>query len=236
MCTVSYVNRNETIIITSNRDENANRPLADKPKIYQLNGRKVIYPKDPKGGGTWFAVNDLHTAIVLLNGAKNKHVPKPAYKMSRGLVVLELITKANSLNEWQMIDLSDIEPFTLIMYYQHQLFQLQWDGNQKDLAVLDSRLHYIWSSSTLYPENIREERKQWFADFMADKGVVESNDLLDFHTNTKPEDKTNGLIINRNQDTTTKNITQLVLQNNRSTFIHQDLVRNAHFSKTLITV
>src|SRR5690242_15942392 len=106
MCTVSFINFNDSVFITSNRDEHKSRGAAKRPKTYLLNGRKVTFPMDPKGRGTWFAINDLQSAIVLLNGAKEKHEPKPFYRKSRGLVVLELISTENILELWGTIDLS----------------------------------------------------------------------------------------------------------------------------------
>lgn len=68
MCTVSFVCANGRIIITSNRDEQIGRP-SNPPKNYLINNKKIIFPKDPKAGGTWFVVDDDATVLVLLNGA-----------------------------------------------------------------------------------------------------------------------------------------------------------------------
>lgn len=69
MCTVSFVATNDKIIITSNRDEKTVRPSAIPPRNYTVNGKKLIFPKDPKAGGTWFVANADGTILVLLNGA-----------------------------------------------------------------------------------------------------------------------------------------------------------------------
>ncbi len=58
MCTVSFVKTADSIIITSNRDEKIIRPSAIPPKSYRVNNQNLIYPKDPKAGGTWFATNE----------------------------------------------------------------------------------------------------------------------------------------------------------------------------------
>ena len=57
MCTVSFVKVKNKVIITSNRDEKVVRPNAINPKNYIVNGKNVIYPKDPKAGGTWYVIN-----------------------------------------------------------------------------------------------------------------------------------------------------------------------------------
>ena len=89
MCTVSFVNANGKIIITSNRDEKIIRPKAIEPKSYCINNKNILFPKDPKAGGTWFAVDEYSNIIVLLNGADEKHIVTGNYKKSRGLIVLE---------------------------------------------------------------------------------------------------------------------------------------------------
>jgi len=66
MCTVSFVNANGKIIITSNRDEQTIRPSAIEPKNYLINNKNIIFPKDKKAGGTWFAINEHSTVLVLL--------------------------------------------------------------------------------------------------------------------------------------------------------------------------
>jgi hypothetical protein len=44
----------------------------------------VIYPKDPKAGGTWYVVDENGTVLVLLNGAEEKHTIKLSYRKKPG--------------------------------------------------------------------------------------------------------------------------------------------------------
>lgn len=53
--------------------------------------------------------------MVLLNGAKEKHLVKPFYRKSRGLIVLEIASENDSLECWKKIDLTEIEPFTMVL-------------------------------------------------------------------------------------------------------------------------
>ncbi len=105
MCTVSFVKANGKIIITSNRDEKIIRPNAIEPKTYQLNNKNVIFPKDNKAGGTWYAIDEHSNVLVLLNGAEEKHILKESYRKSRGLIVLDLIGCESPLEAWKTIDL-----------------------------------------------------------------------------------------------------------------------------------
>ncbi len=145
MCTVTYVSTNSKVIITSNRDEKVLRQKAILPKDYLINGKKITFPKDPKAGGTWFAVAEEGTISVLLNGANEKHELREKYRKSRGLIVLDIISAENPLLEWEMIDLEGIEPFTIVLFHQNKLYQAQWDEISKTLAALNANENYIWS-------------------------------------------------------------------------------------------
>jgi uncharacterized protein with NRDE domain len=221
MCTVSFVNSNQKIIITSNRDEKTVR-AAMEPQKYIINDTEVTFPKDSQSGGTWYAITDSKI-LVLLNGASEKHIPKPPYRRSRGLIVLDLICSENLLNYWDTIDLENIEPFTLV-YFDGQLFQLRWNGIEKEGIELDASKNHIWSSSTLYSKEIRTERERWFREFVKDKSIISEEDLFHFHRYTKKENTINGLIINRNDDLKTLSITQSVVEKNQIKLLHHDLV------------
>jgi uncharacterized protein with NRDE domain len=104
MCTVSFVRCGDKTILTSNRDEEVLRP-AIPPKNYRVNGKNLVFPKDPRAGGTWFAVAENANVLVLLNGAAQKHHWEPPYRKSRGLVVLDLISNESPLQTWEKIDL-----------------------------------------------------------------------------------------------------------------------------------
>jgi uncharacterized protein with NRDE domain len=220
MCTVSFIKSHQSVIITSNRDEHKDRLPALTPDVYELNGIKTLFPKDPKGNGTWFAYNEFGTVIVLLNGADEKHNPKATYRKSRGLIVLDLISSKQSLNIWKVITLNDIEPFTIVLFFENQLYQLRWNEIEKTCVQLDNSQHHIWSSSTLYNPEIRNLRQQWFENFTYASDDIQPSEVLNFHTNTYREDIENGLIINRKNGVQTKSITQLVITNDKSTLTH----------------
>lgn len=166
MCTVSFYNNKDQIIITSNRDESINRPLALPPTKITFNHSTIYCPIDPQHNGTWFAVNQNNSVFVLLNGAEKKHFHNPPYKKSRGLVLLEIAGSINYLDKWHSIDLEQIENFTIVAFFKGKLAQLRWDGSKKSHLFLDENKSHIWSSSTLYDEHTIKRRKEWFDDFL----------------------------------------------------------------------
>ena len=224
MCTVSFVATNDKIIITSNRDEAVLRP-ALPPETYLINAKKITFPKDPKAGGTWYAVNENGTVLVLLNGADEKHKHRPPYSRSRGLVVLEIISADDSILHWDAIDLEGVEPFTLVLYEDSKLYQLRWNEVEKSRVDLDTSQAHIWSSTTLYPKEIREQRSVWFYKFLQPKKAISETELFNFHRYTENSNAENGLIINRNDSLKTLTITQSVIENETLKMIHFDLIQ-----------
>ncbi|WP_428229039.1 NRDE family protein [Flavobacterium sp.] len=236
MCTVSFVNNNGVVIITSNRDEKVIRPRAIVPRNYVHNGKNVMYPKDSKAGGTWFAMDEDGTVLVLLNGGTTKHNPVLPYRKSRGLIVLDIIANESPKYFWKQIDLDNIEPFTLVLYHEKMLYELIWDGFLKISKKLDESQNYIWSSVTLYLDEIRKERLDWFFDFLKGKNEISFLDMLNFHRNAHSDDTQNGLIINRDNMMKTLSVTQTVIEQNKNVMKYYDLVKREYFSTTLIRI
>jgi hypothetical protein len=228
MCTVSFVSSNGKAILTHNRDEKVARQSAIEPQKYFINQKNIYFPKDQKAGGTWYAVSENGTVLVLLNGADEKHQLKPSYRKSRGLIVLDLISSNSPILAWNSIDLSAIEPFTIVLFQDKKLYQLRWNEIEKTTLNLDSNQSYIWSSSTLYPKEIREQREELFQIFIASNEISAEN-LFQFHRYAKKDDSENGLIINRNNELKTLSITQTMIQENKIVLSYHDLQNQQEF-------
>jgi len=223
MCTVTYIWSEGKAIITSNRDEHVDRPASLLPLPYVINGKKVIFPKDPKAGGTWIVVDEDANAGVLLNGAATRHIRTGSYSRSRGLVLLDIFTETSPLTSWDSYDLGNIEPFTIVLFHRAKLYQLRWDFAKKETLRLNPEENHIWSSSTLYNAETQHARQEWLANFLKDKGQVQAEDMIHFHTHAGNGNDENGLIINRNDMMKTFSITQAVIEQGRAELFHSDL-------------
>ncbi|MEE1962379.1 NRDE family protein [Flagellimonas taeanensis] len=232
MCTVSFVPSGNKYMITSNRDEHISRPLAHEPKEETVGSLKVLFPKDPKAGGTWFALNEMGAAAVLLNGAFVRHSPNGNYARSRGLVLLDIIGAEDPLTMLSEIDLYNIEPFTLVLFHTH-LLEFRWDGGQKYFRPLDKSKSHIWSSVTLYDDAVIGRRASLFDGFMKRTHPVEASDVVDFHTNNH-EDFENGFIIDRETGLKTFSVTQAILEHEGQGLLkHIDLLNDKAFEVSL---
>lgn len=223
MCTVSFVNSNGRVIITSNRDEKITRPCI-LPKNYRIGDKDVVFPKDSKEGGTWHVVDNKGTVLVLLNGGIFKHEVNSFYRKSRGLVVLEMISQESPKDFWNIIDLDGIESFTLILYQEKKLFQLIWNGVFKGALLLNVDINHIWSSATLYPQDVRLKRINWFNTFLKNKKEIVASEMLHFHRHTEYKNEQYGLVINRNNILKTLSITQTIIEENKVVLDYYDLI------------
>ncbi|MGS2762374.1 NRDE family protein [Sinomicrobium sp. M5D2P9] len=211
MCTVSFVNTGAQVILTSNRDESTVRPIAFPPEIHIINHKKVVFPKDSLYGGSWFATDTNGTTAILLNGAREKHIPKGNYRKSRGLILLEIIGADSPVKHWTTINLHNIEPFTILLFSTPDLFLLRWDGTAKETIALEAEKLHILSSSTLYTKAKQQQREQWFHRFTTQHEELTPEKLRDFHQYTEKDDKETGLVINRGNLLRTLSITQSVI-------------------------
>lgn len=184
MCTVSYIPKgNNDFILTSNRDEAVGRTTL-LPDFYDVNGVKMLYPKDAVAGGTWIGISDKSRLICLLNGGFENHIRVDNYKMSRGVVVKELLGATHLDNAIKEFDYTAIEPFTIIAIdwsSDLKATELVWDGDRAHIKELSDTEPMIWSSSTLYTEQMKVKRREWFATF-SEKSKFKASDLYSFHS------------------------------------------------------
>ncbi|GAA0537520.1 NRDE family protein [Chitinophaga japonensis] len=208
MCTVTFIPTAAGAYLTSNRDERPDRGQALHPEQYNVNGHMLLYPKDPEAGGTWIALKDNGDAAVLLNGAFIKHLHRPPYRRSRGLVLLDVIAETNPGRQFSAMDLEGIAPFTLVLVQQGRLWECRWDGFKKYSLALDARRPYIWSSATLYDDWAALERKRWFTDWLQEH-EVSGEHILRFHQYAGNGDARNSLVMNRDNQVRTVSITSV---------------------------
>jgi len=207
MCTVTYLPQSEhCFILTSNRDEDVTREVALPTSRYKINDIDVYYPKDPKAGGTWIASGSNGFTICLFNGAFKKHTSTGNYRKSRGLVLLDFFNYQNQYDFIAQYDFKNIEPFSII-FIKHQnnqlgLCELKWDGEKTYHLNHDASQPHIWSSATLYTEEVIKQREEWFNEWVHKNEIFTKESILMFHHFGGSGDKENGLVMNRSNKKT----------------------------------
>lgn len=226
MCTVTFLSSdNQSFVLTSNRDELGSRPHAFLPNFIKINDLEIICPIDAKAKGTWIATAP-HRTVCLLNGAYFPHIPQPQYRQSRGQVVLDSFLFDSSDTFLENYDLTDIEPFTLVMVNHHplSLTELIWDGKEKKVSKKDTATPAIWSSVTLYSPEVVTQRKSWFEDFLRRTDTNPSENIIDFHRFGGDGNKENDVLMNRDGKFLTVSITSIAVDSQSQKMRYFDLV------------
>jgi uncharacterized protein with NRDE domain len=231
MCTVTFLPLKEGFILTSNRDEWVVRESAVPPQKYVVENHPVFFPKDQKAGGTWIVAGENYT-LCLLNGAFEKHTPKPPYKKSRGLMVLDFFQFNSSEDFISQYDFSGIENFTLIIVDHRKkinLTELRWDGIKSHVTPKPEQQTHIWSSSTLYTDEIISERKHWFENWLHIHPEFKQEEIIHFHHFGGKGDTTNDILMNRNDQVKTVSITSVKRTASDNLVHYFDLQKNEKF-------
>lgn len=223
MCTVTIfpVGKSD-FVLTSNRDESPHR-VSLPPDIYDVDGTRMIYPKDELAGGSWIGVSEKQRVLCVLNGGFTKHSRKDKYRLSRGVVMKDLLKCDNIEKSISNYKLHDVEPFTLVVVDWTtglRFFELVWDGTSKHFKELPLATK-IWSSSSLYNEKMKHERRQWFDEFLS-ANKLNKETVLNFHQNTQTDNTEYGIVMDRLFVKTTS-ITQVAKKESNVTMRFENL-------------
>jgi hypothetical protein len=226
MCTVTFIPSRNHIFLTSNRDEKKVRATAINPRVYEFSTGRLLFPKDADAGGTWVSAHENGNAVVFLNGGTVAHTPKPPYRKSRGLILLDLINDEHPFEAFRAIDLNGIEPFTAIVWDDGELYECRWDGSNRHVYPRDTASPHIWSSVTLYTPEVISQRESWFAEWLAVNPNPTQEEILSFHQFGGNGDTWNGFKMDRNGETFTVSITSLNLGGAQTFMYYLDLKNN----------
>ena len=236
MCTVTLIPTKKSFILTSNRDEAIGRKTLPLD-CYQLKGTRMLFPKDQVAGGTWIAVNERQQMLCLLNGGYQDHAKMNYYRHSRGVVVTDILAEDNLWKAMQNYNCDNLEPFTLVgVDWSKELsfYEMVWDGTEKHLRVLDVTIPHIWSSSTLYTDQMKQMRADWFADYQLNNSVSKES-IINFHKTGGIGNEFYDLLIKRG-DLQTRSITQVSIENDLPIMKYEDLVVNQVYEASFETV
>ncbi len=209
MCVLTYIpHADGRVTITHNRDEHILRPKALPPQSYWIGKEEVTFPKDPQGGGTWFA-GHKDWVCCLLNGAFEAHTSQPPYRASRGIIITDFFQYADIQDFIKRFEPRGIEPFTFVAFdlKSKKIYQLVWDERVLQIRHLDPTQAHIWSSSTLYNTSIKATRAQIFKQFASIKPTHQQ--IVDFHKVNINNDLHKSFFVNINDKIKTVAITQV---------------------------
>lgn len=233
MCTATYLPAPANgFILTHSRDEHTVRQPAMLPQVHAYGGQSLLYPEDPRSGGTWIA-GSPEVSVCLLNGAFTAHIPEPPYRHSRGLVPLHVFDYPSVREFCRRYDPAGVEPFTLILATAGSLTEFRWDGRSKHVLPLNPHSPRIWSSATLYTPQSMRRREQWFRNWLSTTDAIHVDAIRAFHLNAGKGDPENGLLMNRNNGLMTLSLTSIVQLPADQRMLYTDLLQHESVSLPL---
>ncbi|RRB03985.1 NRDE family protein [Larkinella rosea] len=240
MCTVSYLPLpNGELLLTSSRDEKTARPSARFPVSRIINDQTVYFPQDPQGHGSWIATarksDSALTTVCLLNGGFFAHKPRPPYRHSRGLVVLDVFHYSSATNWLANYDFQNLEPFTLIIVQSGRLWEVRWDGQTVYSRQPDPTKPAIWSSVTLYWPAIVARRETWFQTWLRQQVNFTVAGIRQFHKQAGAGDNANGMLMNRGNGLQTVSLTTIRHGAATSAIFYEDLITSQLSYRQLTT-
>jgi hypothetical protein len=117
MCTLAWLPRGDGFMLWHSRDERRSRGSGIPPLVTHANGVGWISPRDSDAGGTWVGVNTRGVPVGIANLFAGSTPVPPGRKISRGLLVQQLLDSPSALQVERRVrsfDLDPFEPFTLV--------------------------------------------------------------------------------------------------------------------------
>ena len=232
MCTVIFLPQHNAYALASIRDESPHRPTV-MPELIKTSDTTVLCPTDSRSGGTWFGTNGFGNTIVLLNGAFINHLPNTrTFRTSRGNIVKELLNVKNPIGQLKEMNLSDIEPFTLIVKQDIRLLEFRWNGREKHFRYCDPENDHIWSSSTLYTREIQEKRARLFWEWLQQSPSFDLATLTEFLTSYT--DPVNGFFMKRSDNLSSISFSYLEANAHSGSLMYHDYTTDKVSNQTII--
>ena len=229
MCTLTFVPKNSGFILTSSRDELFSRATIS-PRKYEIFDQTLIFPKDEEIGGSWLVMGE-HLLICLLNGSEKEPVLKEQYEQSRGNLVLQRFRHKSTNSFLENESFEEFPPFTMVIFdFNNDLGieEISWNGRKKSLEQFNKNVPKIWSSATLYNDEQRTERKNWFEDFLKNESNLSQEHLLDFHQKKHTENSSKNILMKRENGKQTTSISQIIVNEKMQSFFHKDLLKQTN--------
>ncbi|MGI9544744.1 MAG: hypothetical protein ACR2MX_15890, partial [Cyclobacteriaceae bacterium] len=107
---------------------------------------------------------------------------------------------------------------------QQLLTVFRWDGNKKHSEDLDPKKPHIWSSVTLYDEEMIKDRNLWFEEWLKATRDKNTENVMAFHHFGGKQNTDYSYVMNRNNQVQTLSITSIIKQDRSTTMVHKDLV------------
>jgi hypothetical protein len=119
------------------------------------------------------------------------------------------------------------------MHTSGKLYECRWDGENKWVSTINSRVAHFWSSATLYDRMAAGKRRNWFELWRQSGAQITIRSIMDFHRYGGYGDPKDSLVMDREGTVKTVSITNLHVQSQQMTMTYHDLVGDRQYTSEL---
>jgi hypothetical protein len=162
--------------------------------------------------------------------------------MSRGLVLLDFYQYNDVAGFRDRYNFKGIEPFTLLIRNVREMAtglaeskfdELRWDGEQVHHTPLNPDLPGIWSSVTLYSDEVISQRNLWFKHWLDSHLKFTIRSAVNFHKTAGTGNTRNDILMNRDNEVRTVSITSILRDPLRYKYYYEDIINQQQHSKKI---
>lgn len=172
-----------------NRDELHSRQAAFPPRIFEIDGMEVAYPREASGG-TWIACADAGNLLALLNWHVSAGAEQIEHPRTRGSLIPALITAPNSAEATARIGRLNLDaflPFRLVGIFRAQADVCEWRWDRSNIRNIHhpwARRH--WFSSSISDARATEERLRAIESVAGTSSLLDEASLRSLHSSHDP--------------------------------------------------
>ncbi len=215
MCTLTYYNTEDNLVITMNRDEK--RARSESPPQLKNN---LLMPIDDPSAGTWLAANQYGVVAALLNRYDDHN---PQADSSRGAIIPQILTDNNFAQAkaaLEQLNYHKYRPYSLLLLSPAEKLRYDWNGQKLESVDLTKEENYFLSSSSWRATEVLKWRAEQYQDFCQETDFS-AQKMIEFHKLQYKDMELWGPFVER-PDTHTKNICQLIISAKQLSFMYHD--------------
>jgi len=189
MCTVSFLPNSHKFYLAMNRDEKRDRCVGLAPAVFDPEGHRAVFPREPTGG-TWISANEAGVCLALINWHRINREPNNSVR-SRGEIVRNLAGKSTSDEigvGLKKLPLRSLRPFRLIAIFldENRVIEWRWDLNRLSIRKHSWESHH-WFSSGFDEARAEAERTRVCAALQAESVRRDLKWLRRLHRSHDPQ-------------------------------------------------
>ena len=139
-------------------------------------------------------------------------------------MALEFFSHENAIHFFHHFNFEGMEPFTMVIFDDGNLYELRWDEVKQHVKKLDTNSTHLWASCTLYSQEWQSKRQDWFSDWQEKNTTPNQNNILDFHKHAGEGNPRFDVVMNYKDIVRTTSITSIIKTKQKMDLRYEDML------------